>query len=68
MLNMNTLISGAVLMFVGWIAMTVVDLKTDTAVIAVKVEENHKMLSVLWNDYLEAKSDNLAKLNVKASQ
>ena len=41
--------------------MSVVDLKTDTAVIAVKVDENHKMLSVLWKDFLEdRKNGNLA--------
>ena len=60
MLNVNSVIGGAALMFLGWIAMTVVELKTDTAVIAVKVDENHRMLSVLWNDFLENKDDNFA--------
>ena len=43
-LNVNSLIGGATLGFIGWIAFTVVDLKTETAVIAVKVDQNHKML------------------------
>ena len=60
MLNVNSVIGGAALMFLGWIAMTVVELKTDTAVIAVKVDENHRMLSVLWKDFLENKDGNLA--------
>ena len=36
-LNVNSFIGGATLGFIGWIAFTVVDLKTETAVIAVKV-------------------------------
>ncbi len=60
MLNINSLIGGAALAFLGWIALTVVELKTETAVIAVKVEENHKILSVLWGDFMEKKNDNLA--------
>ena len=53
MLNFNTLISGAPRSFIGWIAFTVVDLKTETAVIAVKVDQNHKMLAELWDYYLQ---------------
>tara|TARA_R100000329_G_scaffold1529_1_gene2584 strand:- start:956 stop:1195 length:240 start_codon:yes stop_codon:yes gene_type:complete len=60
MLNINSLIGGAALAFLGWIALTVVELKTETAVIAVKVEENHKILSVLWGDFMEKKNGNLA--------
>ena len=60
MLNVNSVIGGAALMFLGWIAMTVVELKTDTAVIAVKVDENHRMLSVLWKDFLENKNGDIA--------
>ena len=36
-------------------AMSIVDLKTETAVINQKVSENHKMLTVLWDDFLEKK-------------
>ena len=60
MLNVNSVIGGAALMFLGWIAVTVVELKPDTAVIAVKVDENHRMLSVLWKDFLENKNGDLA--------
>ena len=45
----------AILAFVAWIAMSIVDLKTETAVINQKVSENHKMLTVLWDDFLEKK-------------
>jgi hypothetical protein len=52
----------------GWIATSVVDLKTDTAVIAVKVDENHKMLTTLWEDYIDRNSSgNLAWLNETAN-
>ncbi len=50
----------AILGFVAWIAMSIVDLKTDTAIINQKVSENHNMLSVLWDDFLEKKNGNLA--------
>jgi hypothetical protein len=51
--------------------MSIVDLKTETAVINQKVSENHKMLTVLWDDFLEKKNGNLAwvtrKPNIKAT-
>jgi hypothetical protein len=50
----------AILGFVAWISMSIVDLKTDTAIINQKVSENHKMLSVLWDDFLEKKHGDLA--------
>ena len=53
MLNVNSIIGGATLGFIGWIAFSVVDLKTETAVIAVKVDQNHKMLAELWDYYLQ---------------
>ena len=52
-LNVNSFIGGATLGFIGWIAFTVVDLKTETAVIAVKVDQKHKMLAELWDYYLQ---------------
>jgi len=52
-LNVNSLIGGATLAFIGWIAFSVVDLKTETAVISVKVDQNHKMLAELWDYYLQ---------------
>ena len=51
----------AALAFLSWIAVTVVDLKTDTAVISAKVAANHQMLTPLWQDFLRTHSnDNLA--------
>jgi len=32
------------------------------------VEENHKMLSVLWDDFLEKKNGNLAQFHVQANK
>lgn len=64
---LNVLLTG-VLGFLAWIALSVVDLKTETAVISVKVAENHKMLTPLWQDYLQRnRNDNLAWFNESAS-
>ena len=57
----------AILGFVAWIAMSIVDLKTETAVINQKVSENHKMLTVLWDDFLEKSNGNLARVNLKSN-
>tara|TARA_S200002703_G_scaffold142897_1_gene135545 strand:- start:681 stop:899 length:219 start_codon:yes stop_codon:yes gene_type:complete len=60
-MEMLNILVTAVLGFVAWIAMSIVDLKTETAVISVKVDENHKMLTPLWQDYLRRqRNDNLA--------
>ena len=49
------------LALLSWIAVTVVDLKTDTAVISAKVAANHQMLTPLWQDFLRThNNDNLA--------
>jgi hypothetical protein len=65
---LSTAIIGVLVTFLYWVGNNVVDLKTDTAVITVKVEENHKMLSVLWDDFLEKKNGNLAQFHVQASK
>lgn len=58
----------AIIGMFGWIALSVVDLKTDTAIIALKVDENHKMLTTLWEDYIDRNSSgNLAWLNETAN-
>tara|TARA_R100001591_G_scaffold70544_1_gene79017 strand:+ start:101 stop:379 length:279 start_codon:yes stop_codon:yes gene_type:complete len=62
----------AMLGFLAWIAISVVSLKTDTAVISVKVNENNKMLTTLWEDYIRRVDDgNLArvydKTNIKSA-
>ena len=64
----NRLIAGAMLAFLGWLGISIMDLKTDTAVIAVKVDKNHEILTVLWGDYLEKRNGNLARLDVKTNQ
>ena len=64
----NKLIAGAMLAFLGWLGISIMDLKTDTAVIAVKVDKNHEILTVLWGDYLEKKNSNLARFDVKTNQ
>ena len=64
----NKLIAGALLAFLGWLGISIMDLKTDTAVIAVKVDKNHEILTVLWGDYLEKRNGNLARLDVKTNQ
>jgi len=67
----NKIFIVALLGFCGWIGMSVTDLKTEVAVVNMKVTENHKMLRVLWDDFLEKKHDNLAwiddKANIKAT-
>lgn len=68
MLNVNSVIGAATLAFLGWIAMSVVELKTDTAVIAVKVDQNHNMLVELWDYYLQERvNGDVAQLNVKTN-
>ncbi len=62
--HIAALFSTAALGFLAWIAVTVVELKTDTAVISAKVEANHKMLTPLWEDFLRThRNDNLAWLD-----
>lgn len=67
-MEMLNVIVTAILAFVAWIAMSIVDLKTETAVINQKVSENHKMLSVLWDDFLEKKNGNLAQFYVQTNK
>jgi hypothetical protein len=65
---LSTAVIGVLVTFLYWVGNNVVDLKTDTAVITIKVEENHEMLSVLWEDFLKGRQNgNLAKFNVQAS-
>jgi hypothetical protein len=47
--------------------MSVTDLKTEVAVVNAKVTENHKMLTVLWDDFLRSRHDNIAKLNIEVN-
>jgi len=69
MLDVNTIISGVVLAFLGWIAVSVVDLKTETAVIKEKVAANHMMIKPMWEEFLsERNNDNLAWINAKTDK
>ena len=63
----NKIFIVALLGFCGWIGMSVTDLKTEIAVVNVKVTENHKMLTVLWDDFLRGRHDNIAKLNIEVN-
>jgi signal transduction protein with GAF and PtsI domain len=46
----------------------VVDLKTETAVISVKVDQNNKLLAELWDFYLQERvNDDIAWANRKPS-
>ena len=42
----------ASLAVLSWMALTLVDMKTDVAVTSIKVEENHKMLTTLWQQVI----------------
>jgi len=66
---MDKIMPVALLGFLGWIAIEVTQLKTDTAVVAQKVTENHRMLSVLWDDFIQEKrNDHLAWFNGETSE
>lgn len=68
MLNVNSVIGAATLAFLAWIGVSVVELKTDTAVIAVKVDQNHTMLAELWDYYLQERvNGDIAQVNVKTN-
>ena len=49
-------IGTSTLAVLGWISITLIDMKTDVAVTAVKVEENHSMLTTLWEDFITRKA------------
>jgi hypothetical protein len=63
----NKIFIVALLGFCGWIGMSVTELKTEVAVVNAKVTENHKMLTVLWDDFLRGRHDNIAKLNIEVN-
>lgn len=55
MLNLNGLISAAILAFLGWLGMNMVDVKTELAVTHEKVANVEKMLQPLWKEYISEK-------------
>lgn len=63
---LNTLLGvgmAAALGFLAWIASSVVELKTETAVIGQKVEANYEMIKPMWESFLTEKANgNLARL------
>lgn len=64
MLDLKAFVTAGALAFLGWAAISISDLKTTTEVIAVKVGQNHEMLSVLWDDFLKDRTNgNLAWLD-----
>ena len=64
---LNTLLGvgmTATLGFLAWIAMSVVELKTETAVISQKVASNYEMIKPMWENFLSEKSNgDLARLD-----
>ena len=53
---------------IGWIVTTLIEVDKRTAVTAVKVEENHKMIHTLWIDFVRRKTDgNLAGFNASTN-
>ena len=53
----------ASLAVLSWMALTLVDMKTDVAVTSVKVEENHKMLTTLWQQVITKEAVYTFKVN-----
>jgi hypothetical protein len=64
---LNTLLGvgmAAALGFLAWIASSVVELKTETAVISQKVDANYDMIKPMWENFLAEKANgNLASFN-----
>ena len=55
--NLSTIISGATLAFLGWIGISIVELKTDTAVVKEKVASNYEMIKPMWQAFLAEKGN-----------
>ena len=76
MLNLNGLMSAAILGFLGWLGMNVVDLKTELAVTHEKVSNteervtaNYEMIKPMWEEFLmEKKVANITLTNTPASK
>lgn len=47
--------------FIGWVGISIVDLKVDLAATHAKVDANYQMLQPMWQDFLgRQRNDNLA--------
>jgi len=73
MLNLNGLVSAAILGFLGWLGMNVVDVKTELAVTHEKVSNteervtaNYEMIKPMWQQFLMEKADDVAVLNASS--
>lgn len=76
MLNLGGLMSAAILGFLGWLGMNVVDLKTELAVTHEKVSNteervtaNYKMIKPMWEEFLmEKKVANITLTDVSTDK
>jgi len=73
MLNLNGVVSAAILGFLGWLGMNLVDVKTELAVTHEKVSNteervtaNYEMIKPMWQQFLMEKADDVAVLNASA--
>ena len=52
--------------FIGWVGLSIVDLKTEVAQTHGKVAANYEMIKPMWEAFLSEKNvGNLAKLNIQ---
>lgn len=69
MLNLNGLTSAAILAFLGWLGMNMVDVKTELAVTHEKVANVEKMVQPLWQEYISEKTNaNLTVTNLTTGE
>ncbi len=67
MLNLNTLLATAILGFLGWLGVNMVDVKTELAVTHEKVANVEEMVKPLWEQYLLERSNDLALINASSN-
>ena len=54
--------------FIGWVGISIVDLKVDLAATHAKVDANYQMLQPMWQDFLgRQRNDNLAWFDESAN-
>jgi hypothetical protein len=52
--------------FIGWVGLSVIELKVELAETHGKVAANYEMIKPMWQAFLSEKNiDNLAKFNIK---
>ncbi len=67
MLNLNTLLATAILGFLGWLGVNMVDVKTELAVTHEKVANVEEMVKPLWEQYLLERSNDIAFINASSN-